>query len=85
VNDSYELPLPAGVLPTIQSVVDMGMELVTGSIPPIQDACLTCHGSTAAVAHAQSNTAPSGEEGCAVCHGEGRDAAVSVVHAAHVD
>jgi OmcA/MtrC family decaheme c-type cytochrome len=85
VDDSHLLPLPAGVLPTVLSIVSGGSEVVTGSIPPIQDACLACHGSAAAQAHAQSNTAPSGAEGCPVCHAEGRDAPVSEVHAEQLD
>jgi len=84
VNDSEQLPLPNGLLPTIQSVVDAGMlppiEVVTGSIPPIQDACLACHDTDAAGAHAETNTTVGGDEACDVCHSEGSAQAVSIVH-----
>jgi hypothetical protein len=32
-------------------------------------ACSSCHDSSAAVAHMDVNTSPSGAESCAVCHG----------------
>jgi predicted CXXCH cytochrome family protein len=50
-------------------------------VPPIQDACLSCHDSEAAAAHAETNTTMSGAEACTVCHGEGSSKAVSAVHA----
>jgi OmcA/MtrC family decaheme c-type cytochrome len=43
-------------------------------------ACLSCHDSLDAAAHAYVNTAAFGES-CAVCHREGADHAVSKVHA----
>jgi OmcA/MtrC family decaheme c-type cytochrome len=75
------LPLPAGLLPTLETVVSAGSELVVGSIPPITSACTSCHDSEAAAAHADTNTSGSGAEACAVCHGEGSVEAVSEVHA----
>jgi OmcA/MtrC family decaheme c-type cytochrome len=75
------LPLPAGVLPTIESVVNGGAEDVVGSIPPVTDACTSCHDSAMVAAHAETNTTASGAEACSVCHGEGSVVAVSVVHA----
>jgi len=85
VGGSELLPLPAGLLPTIESFVDVSggpaVETVTGGIPPVQDACLACHDSADAAAHAETNTTASGAEACAVCHGEGSMAAVSEVHA----
>jgi OmcA/MtrC family decaheme c-type cytochrome len=47
--------------------------------PPVSTACIGCHDSEATLAHAVLNTASFGEA-CAVCHGEGRDFAVSRVH-----
>jgi hypothetical protein len=41
---------------------------------------LACHDTISAAAHAFMNIAPFGE-GCAACHGEGREFAVSRVHA----
>jgi OmcA/MtrC family decaheme c-type cytochrome len=85
VGDSQLLPLPGGLLPTRQSVVDASVvpavELVTGSVPAIQDACLACHDDGAAAAHAETNTTGSGAEACNVCHAEGSVAAVSEAHA----
>lgn len=43
-------------------------------------ACLSCHDSEDAAAHAFVNTAPFGES-CAACHGENREFSVSKVHA----
>ncbi len=43
-------------------------------------ACLGCHNTKAAAAHAYSMTAPFGEA-CAACHGAGTDFAVDKVHA----
>jgi hypothetical protein len=42
--------------------------------------CGSCHDSTAAHAHIDVQTAPSGAESCAVCHGPGRDQDVVRVH-----
>ena len=74
VNDSYELPLPAG--------------LANGANPrgfyepwgPAASACLGCHDSQSTAAHAFLQTSPFGES-CATCHGEGKEFAVSRVHA----
>jgi OmcA/MtrC family decaheme c-type cytochrome len=78
---SWQVPLPAGVLPTVESVVSGGVESVVGHVPPTQDACLACHDTPDAAAHAESNTTPSGAESCGVCHAEGSIEAVSEVHA----
>jgi hypothetical protein len=43
-------------------------------------ACVTCHDSSAARAHADVNTSRLGEESCAVCHGAGKDLSVETVH-----
>jgi hypothetical protein len=42
--------------------------------------CGSCHDSTAAHAHIDAQTSPSGHESCAVCHGSLRDADVVKVH-----
>ncbi|HZP43653.1 MAG TPA: cytochrome c3 family protein, partial [Candidatus Binatia bacterium] len=79
------LPLPADVLPTLETKVDTSVtpvvETVTGSIPPIQATCLACHDSADAKAHAELNTTPDGTEACGVCHEEGKLVAVGDVHA----
>jgi hypothetical protein len=81
------LPLPAGVLPTRQTEIVGGVETVAAGSPtsPITVACLACHDDDATAAHAATNTTSSGAEACEVCHAEGSIAAVSEVHAKHVE
>jgi len=74
VNDSQQLPLPAGLLPTITEQAWWDPTL------PQAAACLSCHDGDDAAAHAYSNTAFFGES-CATCHGEGKFASVDRVHA----
>jgi OmcA/MtrC family decaheme c-type cytochrome len=52
------------------------------AIPVIQSACLGCHDTAAAKAHAALETAPPGQEACQVCHGDNRQEAVRTVHLA---
>jgi OmcA/MtrC family decaheme c-type cytochrome len=84
-EDTELLPLPDGLLPTRASVVDTSsgtaVEVVTGAVPPVQDACLACHDGDDVAAHAETNTTGAGAEACNVCHAEGSVAAVSEVHA----
>jgi OmcA/MtrC family decaheme c-type cytochrome len=47
---------------------------------PAAAACLPCHGTVDAAAHAYVNTAPFGES-CASCHGDDREFSVERVHA----
>jgi hypothetical protein len=61
------------------------VEVAVGEIAPITDACTSCHDSEASFAHAETNTTAAGTEACEVCHGEDGIAAVSKVHAAHVE
>jgi OmcA/MtrC family decaheme c-type cytochrome len=91
-GDSYTLPLAEGapVLPTRLTEISgatpgTAVEVAAGQIAPITDACTSCHDSDAAFAHAETNTASSGQEACEVCHGEDSFAAVSAVHAVHVE
>jgi OmcA/MtrC family decaheme c-type cytochrome len=58
-----------------------GSLVVDGVTGPITSACLSCHDGDAAIAHAQTQTAPDGAEACEVCHSEGRLAPVSAAHA----
>jgi hypothetical protein len=58
-----------------------GQQVVDGFTAPITAVCTACHDSEAALAHAETQTAPDNEEACTVCHMEGRDFAVSEVHA----
>jgi OmcA/MtrC family decaheme c-type cytochrome len=80
--DTFLLPLPPGVLPTLLRTI--GSMPMSSFIPPIQDACLTCHDDAATAAHAATNTSGSAEA-CPVCHGESGIEPVSTVHAAFVN
>ncbi len=83
VDGSHLLPpFPGTALGTLVTHLDPsdGDEVVDGRVGPITAACTSCHDSEAAIAHAQNETTPQGAEACAVCHGEGRDVAVSVAH-----
>ena len=42
--------------------------------------CGTCHDSSAAIAHIDSQTSPTGEEACEICHGPGEQQEVELVH-----
>lgn len=74
VNDSYELPLPDGLLATITP-----QELLPET-PPITAACVACHQSDEARTHALAQTTFFGES-CTACHGEGKAFDVEKVHA----
>jgi OmcA/MtrC family decaheme c-type cytochrome len=71
---TYGVPLPEGVLAT-----PTPRDWYT-PMQPAAAACLSCHSSLDAAAHAYVNHAPFGEA-CASCHGEDRDHAVAKVHA----
>ncbi|MBI2817333.1 MAG: OmcA/MtrC family decaheme c-type cytochrome [Acidobacteria bacterium] len=74
VGNSYMLPLPSGMANAVAP------REFYSPLGPAASACLGCHDSEPAAAHAYLMTAPFGES-CAVCHGEGADFAVSKVHA----
>jgi OmcA/MtrC family decaheme c-type cytochrome len=74
VNDSQQLPLPAGLLPTLTPAQWWDPTM------PMAAACLSCHDGDDAAAHAYANTTFFGES-CATCHGEGKAFAVDKVHA----
>ncbi|MFQ5665348.1 MAG: OmcA/MtrC family decaheme c-type cytochrome [Candidatus Binatia bacterium] len=83
VGESYELPpFPDMAQGTGVAHLDpvTGDEVVDGRIGPIQAVCTSCHDGDDAVAHAQTLTADDGAESCPVCHEEGRDFAVSLLH-----
>lgn len=88
VNNSYQLPLPSNVL---ASTYNMGANLADPSddlrITPTAAVCSACHDSSSAKDHMVQNGADfsatnttKSTEACAVCHGPGRVADVSVVH-----
>lgn len=94
VAGTYELPLPAGLLPTREEVLtctepaasDANAHCATRSVtttylyPPATSACTSCHDSPDAMAHAMVNTAANGVEACAACHGRDREFAVEKMH-----
>ncbi|MBI4443632.1 MAG: OmcA/MtrC family decaheme c-type cytochrome, partial [Acidobacteria bacterium] len=74
INNSQLLPLPASMANTLAT------REFYSPLGPAASACLGCHDSQAAAAHAFLQTAPFGES-CAACHGEGKELSVSRVHA----
>ena len=78
-------PYPGTALPTLRTQLDPATGDPVPADPPqtepITSVCTACHDSDAAIAHAATQTAPDGTEACQVCHAEGRDQAVSAVHA----
>lgn len=75
VNGSEQLPLPEKLM----SATDPRGLL--NPAPPATGACLSCHNSTWAAAHADSNISPRLGESCAACHGSGAQFAVDKIHA----
>ncbi|MBT8049288.1 MAG: OmcA/MtrC family decaheme c-type cytochrome, partial [Xanthomonadales bacterium] len=75
VDDSYNLPIPAGALPTHSPSTPLT------EMMPATSACLSCHDSFNAAAHADANTSSNLGESCGVCHGEGKTYSVERVHA----
>ncbi len=73
-DNSYQVPTMEGLLPTITPSAQFT------PMKPVSAACLSCHDSDAAAAHAYSNTAFFGEA-CAACHGVSAAYAVDKVHA----
>jgi OmcA/MtrC family decaheme c-type cytochrome len=86
VNNSQLIPpYPSTALPTLQTMLDPATGNPIPSNPPeiapITAVCTSCHDDDAAIAHAETQTAPNGIEACPVCHEEGAAFAVSIVHA----
>lgn len=71
---TYQLPLPKNLLP-VQAPRDFFTP-----IKPESAACLSCHDTAYAAAHAYVNTAPFAEA-CAACHGNNAEFSVDKVHA----
>lgn len=75
VNNSEELPLPDGLLPTASP------RDYIPAMQPIQAACLGCHDTKPAAAHAALNTSATLGEACEVCHAADADFSIAKVHA----
>ncbi len=75
-KNTYLLPLPKTALPATATTKGQ----LVNTIQPITAACTACHDSTATKGHATVMTTSDKVETCAVCHGEGKDYAVSRVH-----
>lgn len=75
VNNSQQLPLPAGVLPSVTP-----RDWLNPS-QPIAAACLSCHTNKDAAAHASLMTDARLGESCTVCHGTAADFSIDKVHA----
>jgi OmcA/MtrC family decaheme c-type cytochrome len=72
---TYTVPLPEG---TISQVAPRDY---LNPLPPTAGACLSCHTTKAAAAHAAVNISPTLGEACAACHGPNSEASVSKAHA----
>jgi len=73
---TYGVPVPDEALPTHTSEE----RDYIAPMPPASAACLSCHNSVDAAAHAYTQTAPFGES-CGACHGDNREFSVEQVHA----
>jgi len=73
---TYEVLLPAGVLPTVVPQLDGSFRY----IPPITGACAGCHTKEAAKAHIETQIASGGRESCVVCHAPGKEFSVTKSH-----
>ena len=91
-EEGYFLPLGEGVLgPTVDTGADLQDPRDDTVTTPITAVCSSCHDSDVAAAHMTQNggnfattqaAIDNSEvvEQCEVCHGEGRSAALDVVH-----
>jgi OmcA/MtrC family decaheme c-type cytochrome len=75
VSDSYQLPLPKGV------IAQVAPRDWINPLLPITGACLSCHTSQAAAAHAATMTSDKLGEACAACHGTNSEFSIDKVHA----
>jgi len=74
LEGTYTVPTPEGAHETINP------RNYYSPTQPAATACMACHSTVDAAAHAYTQTAPFGEA-CAACHGENREFSVDAVHA----
>jgi OmcA/MtrC family decaheme c-type cytochrome len=74
IDESYNVPTPEG---SQEVITERSYYTPT---QPAAAACLACHSTVDAAAHAYTQTAPFGES-CASCHGADREFSVDAVHA----
>jgi OmcA/MtrC family decaheme c-type cytochrome len=72
---TYDLPLPAGLISQVAP------RDYLNPMPPISGACLSCHTTQPAAAHAAIMTSPTLGESCESCHGNNSAASVAKAHA----
>jgi OmcA/MtrC family decaheme c-type cytochrome len=75
VAGTTKLPLADGLIPQVAP------RDYLNPLQPTAGACLSCHTTKAAAAHAAINTSPTLGESCEACHGQNSAASVSNVHA----
>jgi OmcA/MtrC family decaheme c-type cytochrome len=75
VAGTYNLPLPDGLLNQVSP-----RDYMT-QMQPIAAACLSCHTTKSAAAHAAIETSPTLGESCEACHGPNAETSVDKVHA----
>jgi len=75
VAGTYNLPLPDGLLNQTSP-----RDYLT-QMQPITAACLSCHTTKSAAAHAAIETSPTLGEACEACHGTNAETSVDKVHA----
>jgi OmcA/MtrC family decaheme c-type cytochrome len=75
LNGTWNIPLPK------TNADKQDVRGLLNPVKPASGACLACHTSTDAAAHALLNTSDRLGESCGVCHGATSDYAVTKVHA----
>ena len=75
VGTSFQVPLPD------TAIAQTAPRDYITSQPPVTAACLSCHDTKAAAAHAAVNYSSTLGEACAACHSTGMQSAVEKVHA----
>jgi len=76
LEGTFGVPLPSTALPTFSPATPINPIML-----PTTTACLSCHDSNEAAAHAEANTSANLGESCATCHGDGKTYSVDRVHA----